>query len=184
MVRIQVDEEIFLKLVEEGDAKQLFSLIDQSRNYLRQWLPWLDTTKSIDDMYFFIKESRNNFAKSKSFVACIVYKGEIVGIASFNHFDWFNKTTSIGYWLGEAYQGKGIMTRVVRALTDYAFHELNLNRVEIRAAVGNKKSRAIPERLGFQNEGCIRQGEWLYDHYVDLVVYGMLKEEWKKNKHT
>lgn len=64
-------------------------------------------------------------------------------------------------------------------MVDYAFNELNLNRVEIRCAVENKKSRAIPERLHFVNEGCIRQAEWLYDHYVDHIVYGMLKEEWK-----
>jgi ribosomal-protein-serine acetyltransferase len=70
------------------------------------------------------------------------------------------------------------MTKVVRALTDYALKELGLHKVEIRAAVGNKKSRSIPERLGFVNEGCIRQAEWLYDHYVDHVVYGILAEEW------
>ena len=70
------------------------------------------------------------------------------------------------------------MTRVAEALTEYAFKELALNKVEIRVAVGNKKSRSIPERLGFINEGCIRQAEWLYDHYVDHVVYGILSEEW------
>jgi len=63
-------------------------------------------------------------------------------------------------------------------LTDYAFKELNLNKVEIRAALENKKSRGIPERLNFVNEGCNRQAEWLYDHYVDHVIYGMLAEEW------
>jgi ribosomal-protein-serine acetyltransferase len=43
-----------------------------------------------------------------------------------------------------------------------------------------KNSRGIPERLGFVNKGCIRQAEWLYDHYVDHVVYGKLAEEWNK----
>jgi ribosomal-protein-serine acetyltransferase len=74
------------------------------------------------------------------------------------------------------------MTKVANALTEYAFKELYLNKVEIRAAVGNKKSRSIPERLGFFNEGCIRQAEWLYDHYVDHIVYGMLVNEWNERK--
>ncbi|MBD1382661.1 GNAT family N-acetyltransferase [Bacillus sp. IB182487] len=73
------------------------------------------------------------------------------------------------------------LSRVAKALTDYAFNELHINKVEIRAAVENKNSRGIPERLGFVNEGCIRQAEWLYDHYVDHVVYGMLAEEWNEN---
>ena len=71
------------------------------------------------------------------------------------------------------------MTKVAKALTDYAFTHLKLNKVEIRAAVENKKSRSIPERLGFVYEGTLRQAEWLYDHYVDHAVYGMLADEWK-----
>lgn len=70
------------------------------------------------------------------------------------------------------------MTKAAKALTDYAFQELKLNRVDIRAAEGNSKSRAIPERLGFVCEGRIRQAEWLYDRYADHIVYGMLADEW------
>jgi ribosomal-protein-serine acetyltransferase len=50
--------------------------------------------------------------------------------------------------------------------------------VEVRAAPGNRRSRAIPERLGFRQEGILRDAEWLYDHYVDLVVYAMLADDW------
>ncbi len=71
------------------------------------------------------------------------------------------------------------MTKTVKALMHYAFEELQLNKVEIRAAVGNVKSRAIPERLNFTIEGTIRDAEWLYDRYVDHVVYGMLVKEWQ-----
>jgi ribosomal-protein-serine acetyltransferase len=110
----------------------------------------------------------------------ILFRGEIVGAASFNQIDWTNKTAYIGYWLTAEYQGNGIMTKTARALTDYAIKELKLNRVVIKAAVENKKSRAIPEKLGFVNEGCIRQAEWLYDHYVDHMIYGMLAEDWNE----
>lgn len=94
-------------------------------------------------------------------------------------FNWSNKTAYIGYWLGEDFQGKGIMTKVAKALTDPAFSNLKLNKVEIRAAAENEKSRGIPERLGFVKEGCIRKSEWLYDHYVDSIVYGVLADEWQ-----
>ncbi len=71
------------------------------------------------------------------------------------------------------------MTGATRAMTQHALVDLGLNRVEIRAAVENKKSRAIPERLGFLFEGVERDGEWLYDHFVDLAVYGMLAADWR-----
>ena len=58
--------------------------------------------------------------------------------------------------------------------------ELQLNRIEIRAAIGNVKSQAIPEKLGFAKEGCVREAEWLYDHYVDHIIYGMLKSDFTK----
>ena len=72
------------------------------------------------------------------------------------------------------------MTRACRALVTHAFRELGLHRVEIRAAPGNRRSRAIPERLGFRQEGILRDAEWPYDHYVDLVVYAMLADEWEE----
>jgi ribosomal-protein-serine acetyltransferase len=113
--------------------------------------------------------------------AVILFNGEIVGTAGFNSINWSNKTAQIGYWLGKDYQGNGIMTKVARGLTAYAFTHLKLNKVEIRVAEGNKKSRSIPERLGFINEGRIRQAEWLYDHYVDHIVYGVLMDEWRES---
>ncbi|TGV06666.1 N-acetyltransferase, partial [Mesorhizobium sp. M00.F.Ca.ET.186.01.1.1] len=56
----------------------------------------------------------------------------------------------------------------------------NLEKITIQAATGNAKSRAIPERLGFQLEGILRRNEFLYDHFVDHAVYSMLKEEWQE----
>lgn len=176
-----INDELSLKIVEIKDAEKIFHLTNRSRAYLKEWLPWLDTTKKLEDTIGFITLCLKGFAENKSLNTVILYKDEIVGIAGYNTINWSNKTAYIGYWLGEEFQGNGIMTEVAKSLTHYAFNELNLNKVEIRAAVENKKSRSIPERLHFVNEGCIRQAEWLYDHYVDHVVYGMLAEEWNGN---
>ncbi|WP_066186146.1 MULTISPECIES: GNAT family N-acetyltransferase [Gracilibacillus] len=176
----KIDEDLSLKLVELRDSTRIFSLTDRSRNYLREWLSWVDTTNKEEDTIAFIKICLQGFAENKSLNAAILFKGEIVGVAGFNHLDWSNRIAYIGYWLAEDYQGNGIMTKVAKALTDYAFRELKLNKVEIRAAAENDKSRSIPERLGFTYEGHIRQAEWLYDHYVDHVIYGVLREEWGK----
>ena len=53
---------------------------------------------------------------------------------------------------------------------------------DLTARDQNVKSRAVPERLGFSQEGTLREAEWLYDHYVDLVVYSMLKRTWMLRK--
>ena len=64
-------------------------------------------------------------------------------------------------------------------MLDYLFNELRLERMEIRCATGNTRSCAIPERLGFTREGVLRHGEWVNDRWVDLVVWGMLQEDWR-----
>ena len=71
------------------------------------------------------------------------------------------------------------MTKSCRALIEHAFRELRLNRVEIYCAVENSRSRRIPARLGFVEEGVHRQAEWVHDHFKDLVSYSMLAREWK-----
>ena len=176
----RIDEDLSLKLIELKDGDRIFELTNHSRGYLREWLPWLDMTTKLEDTKAFISGCLKGFAENKSINTVIIYKGEIVGVAGYNQINWSKKTAYIGYWLGEEYQGNGIMTKVAKTLTDYAIGELHLNKVEIRAARGNTKSRSIPERLGFVNEGCIRHAEWLYDHYVDHVVYGILAEEWNE----
>lgn len=176
----KINEDLSLKLIELRDAERIFELTNDSRDYLKEWLPWLDTTTKLEDTIEFIKISLKSFSENKSLIAVILFKEEVVGVAGYNNINWSNKTAYIGYWLGAEFQGNGIMTKVAKALTDYAFKELNLSKVEIRVALENKKSRSIPERLNFVNEGCIRQAEWLYDHYVDHVIYGMLEEEWDK----
>ena len=178
MFTYKVDDDISLKLVDHRDADAIFELTDKSRDYLKEWLPWPIFIKKVDDTKDFIKSSMQNYVDNKSLVTAIIFKGEVAGIASFNSFDWTSRIGQIGYFLGEEFQGHGIMTKVVRALMDIGFTEFRLNKIEIRAATENFKSRKIPERLGYTEEGILRQVEWLYDHYVDHVVYGMLKDEW------
>lgn len=174
MFYLEIDEEVTLKLLVLTDAERLFHLIDTSRHELREWLAWVDFTKIADDSKTFIDHSLQQYRENKGLSAAIMYQNQLVGVVSFNDLDWDNRIGSIGYWLGSAYQGKGIMTRSVRAMVDYGFNKLALNRIEIRCIYENTKSRSIPEQLGFTEEGLLRQVDQLHDHYVDHVVYGMV----------
>lgn len=185
MFRHIIDDELALALREEQHAEELFALIDRNRAYLREWLPFLDNVKSVEDGRNFIRSSLEAFARRSGVALDIWFQGRLVGGIGLNQIDWYNKSAEIGYWIGEDCQGKGLVTRACRALLDYAFDDLGLNRVVIRAATGNLKSRAIPERLGFTREGIERQAHWLYDRFIDMVVYSMLADEWRnlKEKH-
>lgn len=178
MLEFVVDDKVVLKLLDSINADLLFELTDAGRPYLKEWLPWVDGTKSVEDTKSFIETTKKQFASNNGFQAGIWYQGNIAGVIGFHGMNWANRSTSIGYWLCERYRGSGVMTKSCKAIVEYAFRELNINRVEIRCAEKNLRSRAIPERLGFVNEGTIREAEWLYDHYVNHVLYGVLAREW------
>ena len=72
------------------------------------------------------------------------------------------------------------MTGACRSLVDYLFFDLKLHRVEIRCAIGNERSCAVPQRLGFTREGVLRQAQAYNDRYFDLEVYGLLAEDWTR----
>ncbi len=173
-----IGQDIELRLLVAQDADTVFALVDRNRAHLRLWMPWIDTTTSADDTRTFIRQGLLQLADNNGCQLGIWYRNELVGVAGFHYWNWTNGRTEIGYWLDERFQGRGIMTRVCWALVDYAFGELGLRRVEIRAAAGNGKSRAIPERLGFSLEGIIRQIEHVGGQWDDQVIYGMLVQEW------
>ena len=103
---------------------------------------------------------------------------ELCGLVGFVITDNINHRTEIGYWLIPEYQGRGIMTRCVRHLCEWAVSERGMNSIRIRCAAGNAPSNAIPRRLGFTLEGVEREGELMADgQYVDLNVYSILKRE-------
>jgi len=180
MFGYKIDDDTKLSLFELRHADELNALITQNYEHIREWSAWLkDEERPIEKTQDFIKRNLTQFAENKGFGIFIWHKGEIAGQIEYNYFDWDNRKTELGYWLGESFQGKGLVTKACRALIDYAFNELKLNRIEMRCGAENKKSRKIPEKLGFREEGIVRQAGWLHDHFVDYVIYAMLACEWQ-----
>jgi ribosomal-protein-serine acetyltransferase len=178
---IQLSPDAYIRHLELDDAEALFRLTDTNRTYLRQWLPWVDSVQSVRDTARFISLTIEQALRHQGYNYGIWYKGKLAGTLGVHGINWANRRTTIGYWLGERFQGKGLMTDAVAAYIDHLiFGQWDLNRVEIAAATENRRSRAIPERLGFQLEGIIRSNELLRDHFVDHAVYGLLAAEWKQ----
>jgi len=175
--RLALTDESELRLLDEADADELYHLIATNRDYLARWMPWA-SAQTRESTLEFIRLTRRQAAANDGFQAALVCDGAIIGIVGFHAVNWPHRSTTIGYWLDERHQGRGLMTRAVRAVVDHAFGEWQLHRVEIRAATGNRRSRAIPERLGFREEAVLREAERIDERYNDLAVYGLLASEW------
>jgi ribosomal-protein-serine acetyltransferase len=179
VLRHELPSGAHLRLFEESDADELFALTDSNRAHLAEWLPWVPAIRSAQDSLEFIRMTRRLVADNNGLQLAIVRDGAIAGVAGYHHVDWGNRATSIGYWLAADAQGHGTMTEAVRALVDHAFGGWGLERVEIAAAVGNARSRAIPDRLGFVQEGLRRRAELVGDRWLDLALYAMLAPDWR-----
>jgi RimJ/RimL family protein N-acetyltransferase len=160
------------------DATLIFEAIDKNREDLRIWLPFVDGLKSVADEQGFLQSVLAVPYEQRDPVYILEQGEAICGLAGFHFSDAPNRRTEIGYWLLPAYRGKGIVTNTVRYLCQWAVRERNMNRIQIRCAVGNIPSNAVPKRLGFTLEGTEREGELLTSgEYVNVNVYSILKKE-------
>jgi ribosomal-protein-serine acetyltransferase len=182
MFTYRVDEEIELKLLELQDRKELFDVVDRNWDFLQTWLSWGEKPATPDFYLELIPRWLSQFAENRGFHTGIIHQGRLVGAIGLYQINWSSRSASIGYWLAEDAQGKGIITRCVRAILAIAFERYRLIRVEIRAAEENRKSRAIPERLGFRLEGVLQAALPLHGDYLPVVVYGMTAEDYERLK--
>lgn len=178
-VSITVNEAIVLQPLDQLQAQPLFELVDASRNYLRQWLPWVDGMKTVKDFDAYVERSLKQLQEGTDYSYTILANKQPAGRIGIHYINRYNKIGALGYWIGEKYKGKGIITKACNALIEHCFEDLDLNRIELKCGTGNTKSAAVAERLNFTKEGILRQAEWLNGNFIDLYLYSMLKNEWK-----
>ena len=177
---IELGNALALHPVSADDATELFAAIDRNRARLRRWLPWIADHYACHDALRFLEQSIQRNEEGTALTMVIRSEGKICGAVGLHTIDYPNRATSIGYWIAEEYERYGIVTRACRALVNAGFQDYGLHRIEIRCATENHRSAAIPKRLGFVEEGVMRQAEWLYDHWVDLTVFSAIVNEWEK----
>jgi ribosomal-protein-serine acetyltransferase len=179
MKHLRVNEKVRLESLDLSMAEVVFKTIERDRQFLREWLPFIDATTVISDTEAFIKSFVLQKEKKRDEVFAIWYNEEFAGLIGFKDTDWINHKTEIGYWLARPMQGKGIMTASVSSLLNYAFKKMGINRIQIKVAKGNVKSERIPSRLEFCYEGTEREGELLHGKYHDLNIFSLLKTDLK-----
>ncbi len=178
MKNLQVDKEIRLAPLCMEHALSIFQTIDSQREYLGEWLPFVEYTKTPKDTEEYIKSVVEVPTEKKEHVYSIFYKEDFAGLIGTKETDQMNKHTEFGYWLSKPFQHKGIISRSLQFLIHRAFNEWMLHRVVIKVAVGNKPSNRIPKRFGFLLEGIEREGAIMPDgSFLDLNVYSKIRTD-------
>jgi ribosomal-protein-serine acetyltransferase len=168
---LRIDAELTLHPRHITDAVDMFALVRQHRPALREWLTWVDATRTLADVRRYAQYAQAQYESRVAFDYAIRFGGTLVGAIGLHGFDWGNRSAQLGYWLAPDARGRGIVTRAGEALAAHAFGPLEVHRLEIRCVVENARSRAVAERLHFGFEGTLAQAYLLHGTFRDIALY-------------
>lgn len=174
-------ERIVVRPYRESDAQDLFEAVAESRDHLRPWLPFADEHQTIEESRDWIIHSMAHWLLRERLGLGIweAATNRYLGGTGFHPHNWDTGYFEIGYWIRVSAEGHGYMTETVRLLANYAFDTLKANRLEIRCDELNVRSAAIPQRLGFVREGCLRNDATAPDGRIrSTLVFSLIPGEW------
>ena len=163
------------------DAQDVWEAIEESREQIREWLPWVDATKRVEDC---METSRRAMARwiTRDDLGLLVRErstGRYLGGSGLHRIDWEVPSFEIGYWLRTSAQGQGYMTEAVALIMRMAFDSLGAKRVCIHCSSGNERSAAVARRLGFIHEGTLRNHARETDGELrDTLIFALTPEDY------
>ena len=202
MFNLKIDEEIHVRNIHPDDSNALFGLIERNRARLRPWihpssLPETAKAKRLFTINCLLSYYGNPFGSSElaqyfheleSYFSPsnrpldlgIWFRDELAGTIFMAGVSGSPTALEFGYWITEEHEGKGIITRCISALMDYAIDEMGIQRFMIGCAANNQRSRAVPERLGYRLHVTQPNGEVVGEYVYDRTIYGIRSTAWRE----
>ena len=177
VLSLQIDNARIADL-EPWHAAELAQLFQRHGADFYEWLAW-EHFEQADACRGFIENYAKGRTEDTRRLFGIWIDGELVGGTLFPTISARQGTAEIGVFIAGPARGRGIVTRAVGAMVDWAFTERGLHRLEWKCAPGNEASRRIPQRLGFTHEGTLREAFRVREERQDLEVWALLAHEWQ-----
>jgi RimJ/RimL family protein N-acetyltransferase len=174
-----IDLPILIRPYRSADLEPLFTAIRESIDELSPWLPWCHANYAIEETREFLALADQWWQEQTQYIFGIfdAASGEFLGGTGLNQVDRLHQVGNLGYWVRGGVGGRGVATRAGRLVARFGFAEARLNRIEILAAVGNRASQRVAEKLGAQREGLLRRRLLLQGQSHDAVIYSLLAED-------
>ena len=110
----------------------------------------------------------------------IELENELIGEIGLKSIRWYNRKAEIHLALKKEFCGKGVGKKALLLLLDYSFHTLNFHRLEAEVAAYNQAAQKLFEKLGFRQEGVLREAKFYNGRYFDILRYGLLKTDYQQ----
>lgn len=156
-----------------------FEVVAKHRRKMLKWSSFAATIKTQSDAANWIKEIHLFNHGRQKFNTIIFWKEQFAGMLALHRIDKQNKRAEIGYWVNHDFQGNGLIGKAMRPFLKHAFANYDINRIDLIVGVENKRSIAVAEKAGFIKEGLLRQYFIINGRIHDVLIYRLLKEEFK-----
>ncbi|MNX35056.1 putative ribosomal N-acetyltransferase YdaF [compost metagenome] len=177
MTTLRIDDTLELRALEHAHAESWFAALDANREYLNPWIRTPARAQTLADAHAYMERCVNARLDGTGHFFGIWQAGSLIGEVLLFAIRREDRQGEVGYWLAEAMQGRGIITRACRAIIDFGFADLGLHRLELRCGSENLRSQAVATRLSFTREGKLRQAFWMNERFHDQVLYSLLATE-------
>jgi ribosomal-protein-serine acetyltransferase len=163
-------------------AEAYQALLEVNHERLARWFPGFDESPTLEGTRAALERRSREWLEGSQLPLAIAVKAEdrwrLVGEVNLL-IDGDARSAEVGFWVDVGFEGRGLVSRAVTAVLDHAFGPLGLHRVELRTNPTNQRSRSVAQRLGFTQEGVLREAAAFPDERRDDVVYGLLASEWQ-----
>lgn len=178
MVKININDEIYLSPPQHTDAEQLLQLLQDPSVSENTFIPHPYTYK--DAVEFLGRTIKiNKEAASPLRMAIRRADGRLIGMigAHPSTVPHLSHKVEVGYWLGSEYRGKGHMSSVLRAMVDYLFDQTGYVKIFAPIFTHNKASMRVAEKAGFKHEATLRKNYVKNGEHLDAELYSIFRGE-------
>jgi len=173
------DGVVLLRPYRSGDVDHLYQAARESITEMSPWMPWCHADYSIEESRAWVESRAEAWEKGTEYDFAISDAKDsfFLGGCGLSHIDRANRIANLGYWVRTSRAKKGVASAAARLLAQFGLGKLELNRIEIMAAVGNKASQRVAEKVGAKREGILRNRRVVRDRVYDMVLFSLIPKD-------
>ncbi|MCG5212717.1 GNAT family N-acetyltransferase [Streptosporangium sp. KLBMP 9127] len=173
------DDGAELRPLEPWLAEEFLTHIDRGREFIGQYIGMPDAVTDLESSRSFLRAYAEKAVTDTGRIHGIWTDGKLVGGVMFRTMDVERGIAEAGCWLEPSAAGRGLVTRAVRVIIDWAVEERGIHRVEWLVAAANEASIAVARRLGMTKDGVLREMYLYRGERHDMEIWSMLAPEWR-----
>jgi RimJ/RimL family protein N-acetyltransferase len=170
--------DIEVRPLERRDTARVFEAVDESKADVGRWMDWCRADYSMADAEAWIDAALSGRDDGTNFQFGIFdCDGRFLGACGLSGIDAHAKSANLGYWVRTQAAGRGVAVGAARLVVDWAFANTDLERIEIVAAVDNRRSQRVAEKLGAVREGTLRSRLCVFGRFHDAVMFSVVRND-------